>query len=260
MKRYILFLLLALFLANPVFAKKQEKFYIQNYVSDITVDNENNYQVKEKMDLFFTQSANGIYRKFPLTEEIIKTNGKAYKRYVNTSFKKENVTDYSGQNLNSERLKIRLGNPEKKIKGKKTYLFDYKLSFEKKSNLQNELYFNIVSTEWNVDVKKVHFKITFPQKINTQKIKFSIGNQTKIKQEERVKFSANEYSIEGDVPNGLKRNEGLVLRVGLSRGYYNYKSLDEQGVVILFGALFLICLVGSLVYIMAHRVKILFKK
>lgn len=257
MKKYILLFLLGVFLINPVSAK--EKFYIENYDSDITVDGENNYKIKERMDVFFTLPANGIFRKFPVEEEIVKLDGKKYKRNSDVSFKENSITDYSGLNVNSERIRMRLGKIDKKIKGKKIYFFDYKLVFEKKTNFQNELYFDIVSTQWNVDVKKVHFKITFPQKINTEKIKFSIGKENKVKHDERIKYTASDYVIEGDVPAGLKPNEGLVLNVGLSNEFYNNKTIDEQGIVILFSVLFGICLLGSVLYISINKLKPLIK-
>jgi hypothetical protein len=126
-------LLICIFVALPALA---ENFYITNYDVKINVDKNKTAHVTEDIDVYFTYSSHGIFRKIPLKGNTV-TN--------------IDVTNdmYSLNDDNIGYKTIKIGNPNRTINGAHKYKISYDYNF---LDNKNEFYFNIIGTEWGVEI------------------------------------------------------------------------------------------------------------
>ena len=203
MKKFIkhfVLVLISLVFCNQAFA---ENFYIENYDVNILVNKNKQAQITEDIDVFFTNPSHGLMRKIPY--QLAKITG------VYVEGDKFKTMD------NPKTVTIRIGDPNKYVKGKKHYKIAYTYSYH---DNKNEFYHNIIGTDWRVPINKVHFRVEMPENINPDKTGLSIGR------EGTEGFTGGaEYKIKGKVMTGetfrpLAPREGITVRTELPVGSY----------------------------------------
>ena len=218
MKKFIkhfVLVLISLVFCNQAFA---ENFYIENYDVNILVNKNKQAQITEDIDVFFTNPSHGLMRKIPY--QLAKITG------VYVEGDKFKTMD------NPKTVTIRIGDPNKYVKGKKHYKIAYTYSYH---DNKNEFYHNIIGTDWRVPINKVHFRVEMPENINPDKTGLSIGR------EGTEGFTGGaEYKIKGKVMTGetfrpLAPREGITVRtelpVGYFRKYYNKTNIITLAVM-----------------------------
>ena len=161
------FLFILFFSFNVVSA--QEK--ISDYDVFIKVNADSVLNINEKINYNFgNESRHGILRSIPYK----------YKRdglFYNIRIFDIKVTDEKGNNLTkkifkeNDELNIRIGDADIYVTGQKTYIVSYKIKrainyFEE----YDELYWNAIGSDWEVDIKKARIIVELP----------SLGNQTSL--------------------------------------------------------------------------------
>lgn len=255
----LLFVSFFIFLIFPFCAKADgpDDYIINKYNVDINVNENNVLNITETIDVNFSQEKHGIYRKIPLKNTYYRKGIEA-----TTKAKISNLSvneQYSKEKINGN-LEIKIGDPYNYVTGEKQYIikYDYDIG-DDNVDLYDDLYFNIIGTEWTTYIKDVTFKITMPKEFDSSLISFTSGSYGSIDNDSVY------YNVEGNVITGnikrnlgqdyvLSRGEGLTVRLELPEGYFQGERYAFDPTFIIIHGLLIFFLVLVIVSI------ILFKK
>ncbi len=189
-----------------------------SYHIDVIVNENNRLDITETIEANFYTAKHGIYRTIPYYNNVIREDGtseknrvKIYNIDVNNDFKTERKSGY---------LNIQIGSTDKVVTGLNKYIikYSYDLGNDKNDNY-DELYFNLIGTEWNCKINNVSFTITLPKEFDATKLGFTHGkygnNYT-----DGITYTIKDNVIEGTYNNQLNINEGLTIRLELPEGYF----------------------------------------
>jgi len=138
MKKIILLAISLFIILTPQLVRAENDFIINNFKSDITIQDNGQIMVEETVKVFFYQPKHGIYRDIPYVYQ--SPDGK--KTY--TEIIVDNVTD-GIKNIpyevtsNESNIRIRIGNPNKTVSGSQEYLIRYYASGVLRSFDDNEI-------------------------------------------------------------------------------------------------------------------------
>lgn len=199
---------------------------ITKYDVEIVVDGHNKYSIKENIDTYFNVSKHGIVRRIPLYNNIIRQDGIRERNRVLISNVHVNEEFASSRENNNYVLKI--GSADKTINGKHSYTisYDYDIGLDK-NNKYDELYFNIIGTNWDTDISNVTFKITMPKEFDASKLGFSYGEYGE-SNTDNISYDVDGNVITGSFEGTLLAGEGLNVRMELPEGYFIRKSVGSS--------------------------------
>ena len=199
---------------------------ITKYDVEIVVDEHNKYSIKENIDTYFNVSKHGIVRRIPLYNNIIRQDGTRERNRVLISNVHVNEEFASSRENNNYVLKI--GSADKTINGKHSYTisYDYDIGLDK-NNKYDELYFNIIGTNWDTDISNVTFKITMPKEFDASKLGFSYGEYGE-SNTDNISYDVDGNVITGSFEGTLLAGEGLNVRMLLPEGYFIRKSVGSS--------------------------------
>lgn len=162
------YLLFGGFFAGKVLAEEIKEFGAKIYINkDGTVD------VEEKIVYDFgEQYRHGIFRQIPF----VKINQQG-KKFI-LDFKNFKVVDEVGKSYRftsskeGERIKLKIGDPQKTISGTHTYIISYKVAGALTYfSDHDELYWNVTGNEWEAVIEVVKAAVYLPQKIEENDLK-----------------------------------------------------------------------------------------
>lgn len=196
------------------------------YDVEIVVDEHNKYSIKENIDTYFNVSKHGIVRRIPLYNNIIRQDGTRERNRVLISNVHVNEEFASSRENNNYVLKI--GSADKTLTGKHSYSisYDYDIGLDK-NNKYDELYFNIIGTEWDTNISNVTFKITMPKEFDASKLGFSYGEYG-YSNTDNISYDVDGNVITGSFDGTLLAGEGLNVRMELPEGYFIRKSVGSS--------------------------------
>ena len=199
---------------------------ITKYDVEIVVDEHNKYSIKENIDTYFNVSKHGIVRRIPLYNNIIRQDGTRERNRVLISNVHVNEEFASSRENNNYVLKI--GSADKTLTGKHSYSisYDYDIGLDK-NNKYDELYFNIIGTEWDTNISNVTFKITMPKEFDASKLGFSYGEYG-YSNTDNISYDVDGNVITGSFDGTLLAGEGLNVRMELPEGYFIRKSVGSS--------------------------------
>ena len=199
---------------------------ITKYDVEIVVDEHNKYSIKENIDTYFNVSKHGIVRRIPLYNNIIRQDGTRERNRVLISNVHVNEEFASSRENNNYVLKI--GSADKTLTGKHSYSisYDYDIGLDK-NNKYDELYFNIIGTNWDTDISNVTFKITMPKEFDASKLGFSYGEYGE-SNTDNISYDVDGNVITGSFEGTLLAGEGLNVRMVLPEGYFIRKSVGSS--------------------------------
>ncbi|MGH7570848.1 MAG: DUF2207 domain-containing protein [Gemmatimonadota bacterium] len=163
-------LLLALLFLAPVAARAQDTGWtITSFHSDYSVQPDRSIDVVERIAVDFGPlQRHGIYREIPVKYRKVIREGLPIEGRVEVDFDLEEVTDGQGNELQTQvdrgdRVRIRIGDPNRTITGRQTYVIHYRLGsglgfFEE----HDELYWQVTGTEWPVPILQASANVTLP--------------------------------------------------------------------------------------------------
>ena len=199
---------------------------ITKYDVEIVVDEHNKYSIKENIDTYFNVSKHGIIRRIPLYNNIIRQDGTRERNRVLIS--NVHVNEEFASSRESYNYVLKIGSADKTLMGKHSYSisYDYDLGLDK-NNKFDELYFNIIGTEWDTDVSNVTFKITMPKEFDASKLGFSYGRYG-YSNTDNISYDVDGNVITGSFEGTLLAGEGLNVRLELPEGYFIRKSVGSS--------------------------------
>ena len=129
MKKYIkyflaLILLLILVIPNKVSAESSYSEYtIESYDIDMIVNENNTFEITEKITANFNISKHGIFRKIPLKNNVIRNDGtkSTNRAQISNIFVSENYTTYKENGYEV----IKIGSSSQTYTGRKSYTIKY---------------------------------------------------------------------------------------------------------------------------------------
>ena len=199
---------------------------ITKYDVEIVVDEHNKYSIKENIDTYFNVSKHGIIRRIPLYNNIIRQDGTRERNRVLIS--NVHVNEEFASSRENDNYVLKIGSADKTINGKHSYTisYDYDIGLDK-NNKYDELYFNIIGTEWDTDISNVTFKITMPKEFDASKLGFSYGEYGE-SNTDNISYDVDGNVITGSFDGTLLAGEGLNVRMELPEGYFIRKSVGSS--------------------------------
>lgn len=173
MKHRFLKTLLFTFLLFPVTTFANENWIINSYDTKMEIQNDSSINITEKIEFDFGNTkGHGIYRKIPYKYQA--RGGLFSYKYSEIKVKDEYGKDYVFTTENDwSNLNIKVGEENKLIDGTHVYIISYKIKRAiNYFNDHDELYWNIVGTEWDNPITKASADIIFPRPIEEEDAKF----------------------------------------------------------------------------------------
>ena len=206
--------------------KVDDGYTIDKYDIDIKVNENNKLDITETITAFFNESRHGIYRTIPLKNTITRLDGTtSTNRAQITNLEVDNEYTVSRENGN---IKIKIGSPNYTVTGEQKYTikYTYNLGKDPLPNL-DELYYNIIGTEWDTSIDNVSFTITMPKNFDHSKLGFSSGAKGSTNNDD-VYYYVNSNIITGRYLGTLNPGEGITVRCELPEGYFVGAGLDSE--------------------------------
>lgn len=245
MKRIAKYLVLVILAISFSFIniKADSTYEITSYDVNIVVNENNKLEIVETIDTNFKSEKHGIIRIIPTKNNIYRADGTS--QVSKSRIKINSISDdYTMQRVNGK-YSIKIGDANKTLIGKQRYVIDYDYFLRKdNSDRYDELYYNIIGTEWDTNINNVTFKITMPKEFDASKIGFSVGRYgTFGYPEEYLTYDVDGTTITGSYNYILNSYEGITIRIQLPEGYFTVdNSISTEVIVIIAVTLILLAL------------------
>lgn len=248
--KFLLFILISIFLFIPSVNAEEvshctttdcvnkiyhsnEPYEIMNYDVNMKVNEDNSYDVTEKIDVYFNEERHGIKRTLPLTNKVMSDDGE---RKVRAKITHESVNEPYMVSYENNDMILKIGSSNDMVTGLKEYVikYTYSIGMDKLKD-KDEFYYNIVGTNWNTLIDKVTFTIDMPKKFDGVP-GFSVGSYgTSGYDEGLLKYNVDGKTITGSYNGILDKGEGINIRLSLPDGYFvaAKKSLFEYLIFII---------------------------
>lgn len=207
------------------FAERVERFETEIYLGT-----DDDFKVVETVDYDFgAESRHGIYRDIPVAY------GRGQAADYRIRLEVDSVTDGGGQarpyttNRSGRDLRIRIGDPDRKITGRQTYRIEYRvergyLYFED----QDELYWNATGHGWNVPIMSATATVYLPEGMAASDAETGCftGRQGSTAQNCSIAPTPAALWFRSEQP--LAAENGLTVLVGLPKGVLDEPSDLER--------------------------------
>lgn len=205
-----------------------QDFTINNFHSDITINQDSSFTVKESIEVLFHNPRHGIYREIPYKYD---DRGNA----VRTPLEVLSVTNESGKDWNyrikktGNVMNIRIGDPKKYVEGLQTYVIAYKvenaiLFFDD----HDELYWNVTGNYWWAQIKKVSANVFLAADRKSEKLWAACYTGSLGSTESQCGFETSGNSGEFFTEKNLGTHEGFTIAFGWDKGVVTPPSLWKR--------------------------------
>lgn len=223
-------------------------YNITAYDVDIYVTEGNVLKVTEKIDTNFKSAKHGIIRNIPLTGTVRRSDGSkgSFRAKISNIKVSDNYTKTTSFTNGQKLVELKIGDADTTLRGNKSYTisYDYALGDDKVSDY-DELYYNIIGTQWDTTISNVTFSIHMPKDFDTSKIGFTHGTQGS-SQTDGITYEVDGNTITGEYNSDLSSYNGLTVRIELPEGYFvikDYQKYIDYAVIALFIGLVVITFV-----------------
>lgn len=148
-----------LFSSSKLVFAQNSTYIINNFESNITINQDTSLTVEEKITAEFFVEKHGIFRTIPTTYS-------AQGRTIQAKFNLLSVTDENGNTYQysvsrvAQSEQIKIGNPNIVLTGEKTYILKYQISkILQRYDGYDEVYWNVTGHEWDTEIKKASAKV-----------------------------------------------------------------------------------------------------
>lgn len=223
-------------------------YNITAYDVDIYVTEGNVLKVTEKIDTNFKSAKHGIIRNIPLTGTVRRSDGSkgSFRAKISNIKVSDNYTKTTSFTNGQKLVELKIGDADTTLRGNKSYTisYDYALGDDRVSDY-DELYYNIIGTQWDTTISNVTFSIHMPKDFDTSKIGFTHGTQGS-SQTDGITYEVDGNTITGEYNSDLSSYNGLTVRIELPEGYFvikDYQKYIDYAVIALFIGLVVITFV-----------------
>lgn len=193
---------------------------IREMIVDIVVDEENAYEIKERIIVDFNDAnMHGIFREIPT-----KTY---YGKGVRVSGVKVTSHPYDSS-WSGDYINIKIGDPDQYARATEIYDLQYRYAIGDDRNTElDEFYFNIIGPEWQIPIHKTVFSVEMPESFDASKVNFTSGYFGNTDTTE-VQYEIIGNKIVGSLDQTLNPGEALTIALPLPEGYYTEVIPDGQ--------------------------------
>ncbi|MDD2376522.1 MAG: DUF2207 domain-containing protein [Clostridia bacterium] len=191
---------------------------MNSYDIKLVVNENNIIDVTETIDAYFNINKHGIFRKLPLRNKVERLDGTISNNRVKIS--NILISDQANVYNENEYKIIKIGNPNSTLIGAQNYTIKYLYNLGNDTGKNyDELYFNLIGTEWDTTIDNITFTIEMPKEFNKDKVGFSSGNRYSTYSND-VTFMVSGNTIKGTCNKKLNPGEALTVRLELPEGYF----------------------------------------
>ncbi len=193
-------------------------YTIDKYDININVNENNTLDITETITAYFNTPKHGIYRTIPLKNTITRLDGTTTKNKAQIT----NVSVDSKYSVSREKgdYKIKIGSENQTLTGEHTYVIKYTYNLGKDPMKDyDELYYNIIGTDWDTGIGNITFTITMPKDFDSSKLGFSSGSVGST-DSSKIHYTVNGNKIIGNYDGILNHGEALTVRCELDEGYF----------------------------------------
>lgn len=220
-------LICALLTAFPAFGQDEEPvkhgdctYYITDYNVRIDVGEDNTLAVKEQISAYFNKPSHGIFRNIPYSGYIEREDGTSAK--MNARVRDIAVSEVADVSTRDGECVIRIGDKYETVSGSRDYTISYNYVIgEDTGEGFDELYYNIIGTEWNTYIDNVTFTVNMPKEFDEKKLGFSAGKYGSVGTTD-IEYSVNGNTINGRLTKELSPYQGLTVRLELPDNYFYF--------------------------------------
>ena len=193
-------------------------YVIDNYDVNIIVNSNNTFDITETITAYFNTPKHGIFRTIPLSNKIVRLDGSTSTN--RTQVTNLSVSDAYSTSRENGNYKIQIGSSSRILTGKKTYTIKYTYNLGKDTVKDyDELYYNIIGSEWDTVIGNVTFNLTMPKEFDASKLGFSKGKVGSTNND-GINYTVNGNTISGSYDGVLNKGEALTVRCELPKGYF----------------------------------------
>lgn len=210
---------------------KSLSYVIDKYDINITVNENNTFDITEKITAHFNIPRHGIFRTIPLRNKVTRLDGTKSSNIAQvTNLSVDNKYSTSRENGN---YKIKIGSKNQTLIGEQNYIIKYTYNLGK-DPMKNydELYYNIIGNEWDTVIGNITFTITMPKDFDSSKLGFSSGKKGSTNNS-NIKYNIRGNTISGSYEGILAVNEALTVRCELDEGYFTNAGFKTSSTVYL---------------------------
>ncbi len=215
---YLVCLILLILAIYPSAANAQD-YIIDRFHSDITVNEDSSFIVKEVIDVNFSRQKHGIYREIPFKykDELNNT--------IKTPLKVISVTNGAGvkwkYNVTRQGnvISIKIGDANKYVNGIQTYIITYKvenaiLFFDD----YDQLYWNVTGNDWDAPIYQASANVTIKAKDISQELQAECFTGVYGSGESQCGFDASYNLGQFYTTKSLGAGEGFTIALGWDKG------------------------------------------
>lgn len=201
-----------------------DDYYIDTYHVDIEVGEDNTFHITETLTYNFVQAHHGMTRVIPLWHTRNREDGSESKIHAKVSNVKCSDPIASTER-DSKNYTIQVGSADAYVHGEKTYTLSYDYAMGKDPlRKADELYFNIVGTEWECPIANISWEIHMPKAFDATSLGYSVGNYAASGYDtDMLQSTVTDQTITGSYAGNLNAYEGITVRCTLPEGYFIYK-------------------------------------
>ena len=189
--KYVLIVLFFLLFIQTSVTAKSPDYDIESYNVEISVDKDLNYTYNENINLIFNKSNTIVTKTIPYEATDININ----KNYV-IETNKDKLIKISSKNNTHD-----------------SYTYKYKI---KKDKENDDIYIIEIDNNFNNDISKLDFILTYPSSFNKNNLTFYL-NGKKVKD---ITYKINNQELTGSISN-LKEDDKLLVIVDYGKIYVN---------------------------------------
>ncbi|MDE6505761.1 MAG: DUF2207 domain-containing protein, partial [Eubacterium sp.] len=195
-------------------------YYIESYDIKMNVLENNTLEITESISAYFNQQKHGLFRKIPLLNYVERADGSIGATHAKV--KNLSVSDTYDAYTDGNYYVIQIGDEEKTVLGKHDYTISYSYVMGKDiGEGYDELYFNLIGTDWDTYIDGITFSITMPKEFDSSKLGFSTGAYGAVGTE-NVEYTVTGNEISGRVTEELSMHEALTVRLELPEDYFYF--------------------------------------
>ncbi|HEY0872562.1 MAG TPA: DUF2207 domain-containing protein [Vicinamibacterales bacterium] len=201
-------------------------YEIRNFETTLTVEENSDLLVEERIDVFFQEPRHGIFRTIPVRYSDPK--GYAYSLGLRLlSVTGENGASYEAKLTNEGRyVKIRIGDPDRTVEGAVTYVIRYRVRDALTQFPEHdEIYWNATGHEWNATIARSSATVRLPGSPAVESLRFAGYTGAFGMAERAVEITHPAPGVVRFVTTRpLGPLEGLTIAVGFPQGLVTFPS------------------------------------
>jgi len=197
---------------------REYDYTIEGYDINITVNENNAFEIVETIDAFFNVKKHGILRKIPLKNQVVRQDGT--KSTNRATVENITVNEKHTVSVDAGYKVIKIGDASHVITGAKEYQISYTYSIGKDTGKSyDEFYLNLIGDEWDTAISGITFTIQMPKSFDEAKLGFSSGVERST-ESSKVRYEVDGNFISGYYSGSLDPGEALTVRLELPEGYF----------------------------------------